>query len=128
MHFAAMLEIRNQKHEIRNKFKIRMFEMWPPGIEFVFYSFEFWSFRFVSSFGFRYSDLVTAEGVHWKIASLLCHEKVTVLIGCRDFEAFNCLEWRKIWMHVLFLVWYWSLFSSGCVLNSEMKIKTNNHL
>ena len=31
-------------------------------IELLFHSFGFWSFGLVSNFGFRYSDLVAAEG------------------------------------------------------------------
>jgi hypothetical protein len=58
-------KIRNPKHQIRNKFKIQMFKIQSKnslpcgGIFCLFWSLKFWSFEFVSNFGFRYSDFTS---------------------------------------------------------------------
>jgi hypothetical protein len=38
----------------------------------------------------------------------------------------NYAKREEIWMHILFLAWYWWVFSAGYVLNSEKKTKTNS--
>jgi hypothetical protein len=58
-------KIRNSKHQIRNKFKIQMFKIQNKksllygGIFCLLWSLKFRSFKFVSNFGFRYSDFTS---------------------------------------------------------------------
>ena len=56
-------KIRNLKHEIRNKFKMRMLKS-QTGRSLPCFEFQFLYFRFVSDFVLRISDFQRPGGLH----------------------------------------------------------------